>query len=105
MPRRIPVGHVDDLPPGDARIVALRDGREIAVFNVAGAYYAIDNLCPHAGGPLGKGTVEGTVVTCPWHCFKFELRDGVCTWSPKLRIQTYAVVVQATGVYVEVEGG
>ena len=102
MPRKIPVGRHDDLPPGDARIVALADGREIAVFNVEGTYYAIDNRCPHQGGPLGKGPVEGTVVTCPLHRFKIDLRDGVCPWNRVLRVRTYPVVVDAAGVHVEV---
>jgi len=102
VPRRIPIGPTDDLPPGEARIVALADGREIAVFNVADTYYAIDNRCPHQGGALGKGPLEGTVVTCPLHRFKIDLRDGMCPWNRVLRVKTYPVVVDAARVYVEV---
>jgi len=93
---------VEELGPGAVRIVPAGDGREIAVFNVEGTYYAIDNRCPHQGGSLGKGPVEGTIVTCPLHRFKIDLRDGVCPWNRVLRVRTYAVAVEADQVLVQV---
>ena len=102
MPRKIPVGLIDDLPPGDARIVALSDGREIAVFNVAGTYYAVDNRCPHYGAPLVTGRVADNVVTCPLHRYKFRLDDGACLTYAPLGVRTYVVVVEGAGVYVQV---
>jgi len=44
----------------------------LAVFNVDGVYYAIDNTCSHRGGPLGEGDLEGTVVACPWHAWRWD---------------------------------
>jgi nitrite reductase (NADH) small subunit len=92
---------VADLGPGAVRIVEVGDGRAIAVFNVEGTYYAIDNRCPHQGGSLGKGPVEGTVVTCPLHRFQIDLRDGICPWNRVLRVKTYRVVVEADQVSVQ----
>jgi nitrite reductase/ring-hydroxylating ferredoxin subunit len=51
---------------------------EVAVFNVGGEFYAIDNSCPHRGGPLGEGELEDCIVTCPWHEFRFDVRTGKC---------------------------
>ena len=53
------------IAPGEGRVVEA-GGRTLALFNVDGAYYAIDNTCSHRGGPLGDGDLEGTVVSCPW---------------------------------------
>lgn len=51
-------------------------GRELAIFDVAGRVYVLDNRCPHAGGPLAEGTVIDTTVTCSWHCATFDLETG-----------------------------
>lgn len=74
----------DDVPPGgSAEVVA--DGRIFAVYNVDGRFHVLDGICPHAGGPLGKGMLQGCVVTCPWHGWQFDvttgqhqLSDGIC---------------------------
>jgi nitrite reductase (NADH) small subunit len=71
----VPVAKVSDVAPGSATTVVI-DGREIAVFNVGGAFYALDNTCPHQGGPLAEGWIEGLTVTCPWHAWCFRLTDG-----------------------------
>jgi nitrite reductase/ring-hydroxylating ferredoxin subunit len=51
-------------------------GRIIALFNVGGTFLALDGVCPHQGGPLGKGTLSGHIVTCPWHGWQFDVRTG-----------------------------
>jgi len=71
-------GAAADIAPGTAKTVAV-DGREIAVFNVGGAFYAIDNICPHQGASLADGWLEGTTITCPWHAWCFNLTDGTMT--------------------------
>jgi nitrite reductase/ring-hydroxylating ferredoxin subunit len=53
--------------------------REIALFNVGGTFYALDNMCPHSGGPLSEGWVDDEGVTCPWHAWCFRLADGKLT--------------------------
>lgn len=66
---------VDDLLPGKtAEVVA--EGRIFAVYNVDGEIHVLDGICPHAGGPLGKGTLDGNVVTCPWHGWQFDVTSG-----------------------------
>lgn len=75
MPRTIPLISTDDIAAGStAEIVA--DGQIFAVFNVDGTFHVLDGICPHAGGPLGKGKLQGQVVTCPWHGWQFDVANG-----------------------------
>ena len=71
----------EEIPPGQSRLVTV-DGKEVAVFNVNGVYYAVGNRCPHRSGPLFRGKVEqveGTLaVRCPLHGWLFELATGRC---------------------------
>lgn len=63
------------VPPGTMATVTL--GRqEVAVANVDGLFYAIDEICTHEGGPLHEGTLEGHTVTCPWHEGQYDVRTG-----------------------------
>ena len=74
---------LSDLPPGSCLSVDLDDtGRRIALFNVDGKLFALDNTCPHAGGPLGEWTLQGYLVQCPWHGWKFNVRTGRCLKNP-----------------------
>ena len=69
------VAKLSELSPGSCRSVELKQVG-IALFNIEGRIYALDNTCPHAGGPLGEGTLEGETVKCPWHGWKFNVRTG-----------------------------
>ena len=64
-----------DLEPGQGLSVEVED-KKIALFNIDGSYYAIDDTCTHRGGPLSEGSVDGTVVTCPWHGARFDVTSG-----------------------------
>jgi nitrite reductase (NADH) small subunit/3-phenylpropionate/trans-cinnamate dioxygenase ferredoxin subunit len=86
----VPVAAVADVQPGRSRTV-LVDGREIAVFNAGGAFYAIDNTCPHQGAALSEGWVEGTTVTCPWHAWCFNLTDGTMTLGAFAAVDAFDV--------------
>ena len=97
----VAVAHLDELPPGTAKVVQLGD-RLLALFNVAGAVYATGNNCPHSGGPLGKGTLAGDIVTCPWHMWSFNVRTGICEINPEERIETYPVIVRNGQILVKV---
>jgi nitrite reductase (NADH) small subunit/3-phenylpropionate/trans-cinnamate dioxygenase ferredoxin subunit len=77
----IPIAHIEDLPPGTCKSIETKD-RSIALFNLDGHIYALDNTCPHAGGPLGEGTIEGEHIVCPWHGWKFHIPTGVCQKNP-----------------------
>jgi nitrite reductase/ring-hydroxylating ferredoxin subunit len=100
MPTWTPIADVEDCPPGEAReLVAV--GRIIALFNVDGEYFALDGMCPHQGGPLGKGKLTGCIITCPWHGFQFDVRDGQHQSSQQLRQPTFPVKVEDGRVFVE----
>ena len=80
------------------------DDRIVALFNVDGQYFALDGVCPHQGGPLGKGTLTGCVVTCPWHGWQFDVHSGQHQASASLRHTTFPVKVEGDEVFVEVDG-
>lgn len=66
------------IPPGSAK--AFPVGRyEVAVFNLDGEYFGLENACPHQGGPLADGWIDGAEVTCPWHGWCFRIRTGQMT--------------------------
>ena len=97
---RVRVAGVGELGPGENRVVEA-DGRSIAVFNVEGRYYAIDNVCPHRGGPLGEGDLDGPVIACPWHAWRWDVRTGANTNNPAVKVACYAVSEDAGGIFVQ----
>ena len=96
------VAEVGDLEVGTARLVEI-GGNEIALFNVDGTFYAIDNTCAHMGGPLADGEIEGDVVTCPWHRATYNIRTGEVLGPPApTGVATYTVRVQGSDIEVDV---
>lgn len=91
---RIPAGKTSDLPPGMAKCVS-HGNRAVAVFNIGGRFYACDDTCPHAGGSLHEGFVEGTTVSCPWHGWSFDLASG--PKGPWDGVRRYPVVIVEDG--------
>lgn len=102
MPRWIRVCSTDDCPPGKAVELVAGD-RMVALFNVDGTFYALDGVCPHQGGPLGKGCLAGAIVTCPWHGWQFDVRTGQHQLSRTLVQPGFAVQVADGEVLVDVE--
>ena len=98
---RVRVAGSEEIPPGHARVVEVA-GRSIAVCNVDGRYYGVDNECPHRGGPLGEGDLEGTVLACPWHAWRWDVTTGANVNNPAVRLACYTVVAEADGLFVEV---
>ena len=96
---RIQIASVGEVGEGQARVVEV-DGRSIAVFNVAGQFYAIDNVCPHRGGPLGEGDVEGKIVVCPWHAWRWDVTTGANANNPAVRVACYPVTVEGGNIFV-----
>jgi len=93
------VSAVGEIAPGEGRVVEV-GGRTLAVFNVDGAYYAIDNTCSHRGGPLGDGDLEGTVVSCPWHAWRWDVTSGANVNNPAVRVACFRARVQDGAVFV-----
>lgn len=102
MPHWVRIATIDECPPGAALEVVAKD-RIVALFNVEGELFALDGICPHQGGPLGKGTLCGAVVTCPWHGFQFDVTTGVHQTTPQLRQPTLAVKVENDEVFVALD--
>jgi nitrite reductase (NADH) small subunit len=89
----VDVAAAADLGPGASLAVEVA-GREIALWNVGGAYYALENYCPHQGAPLVDGWVDGTTVTCSWHAWCFNLTDGTMTMGAFAKADAYDVKVE-----------
>ncbi len=98
----IKVTAAKDILPGQAKAFEVQ-GRQIAIFNIEGAFYAVDNRCTHAAGPLSEGLLEGDQVECPWHGARFDLKTGAALCAPASKgVATYQVRVNGSDVEVEV---
>ena len=97
------VAAASEVPPGQGSEYVVA-GRVIALFNVAGVYYALDGICPHQGGPLGKGALAGCIVTCPWHGFQFDVTTGQHQTSQSLVHPPFPVKVVDGQIFVKVAG-
>jgi len=96
----------NECPPGSARF-ASHDDHELGVFHLSDPdrFVACHNSCPHAGGNLSAGEVDGRIVTCPWHQWRFDLIAGECTESPRVKVRTYECRVEEGYVWVRLERG
>ena len=90
----ITVCRVEDLTPGTCKTIDLSEGRELALYNVLGEFYATDNFCPHKGAPLAAGNLCGHVIECDWHGWEFDVRTGECLTVPE-KLETYEVTVES----------
>lgn len=97
------VAEASDCPAGSAREVVAGDS-VLALVNVDGQFYALDGVCPHQGGPLGQGTLEGSIVTCPWHGWQFDVRTGRHCLSQTIVQPGYPVRLEGGAVWVDLEG-
>ena len=95
------VGTTEQIPPGGVRIVLVA-GKMVAVFNIDGTFHAIDNECPHQGGPIGEGSLKGAVVSCPWHWWQYDVASGKCLSNPFAQLQSYPVRVAGDEVWVTI---
>lgn len=93
------VAKKSEVPPGGGKVVEA-GGKTIALFNANGTFYAIDNTCQHRGGPLGEGSLSGTIVTCPWHGWEYDVTSGVCQFDSSIKVQKYEVRVEGDDILV-----
>ncbi len=97
----IPVASVDDLPNGERMFIEI-DGDPIVIFNIAGQYFAIADLCSHDDGPLGDGELEnGYEISCPRHGAHFDIRTGKALSLPAVE-DIPAYPVRVTGGEIEI---
>jgi nitrite reductase/ring-hydroxylating ferredoxin subunit len=119
-PDRVRVAGVDELEPGDRKLVTI-DGVSIGLFNLDGEYYALRNECPHQGGPVCSGDVHGAIearfdgvgerldaqitddpaITCPWHGWEYSLETGNHLGTESISLPTYDVTVENDSLYIE----
>jgi len=97
----VTVAQVVHAPPGTCRTVEV-DGIFLALCNVNGTFRAVDNTCPHAGGPLGEGCLNGDLIVCPWHGWRFNVHTGERRENPEIRVACIEVRVQGSNVQVKV---
>ncbi|HJN67058.1 MAG: Rieske 2Fe-2S domain-containing protein [Pirellulales bacterium] len=90
---------VADCPPNSSLERVIGD-RVIALFNVDGTFHALDGICPHQCGPLGKGQLADCVVTCPWHGWQFDVRTGAYVLSDTVKQPHYDVRVEGETVLI-----
>ena len=103
MSKLVKIAETKDVSPGTGKVVEAA-GSSIALFNLAGSFHAIDNTCPHMGGPLGEGELTGQAVTCPWHGAKFNVKTGEVLEPPARKgVRSFPVTVQGNDVLVELD--
>ncbi|HEY6605355.1 MAG TPA: Rieske 2Fe-2S domain-containing protein [Gaiellaceae bacterium] len=89
----VTVARVEDVPPGTIRSFEV-DDEEIAVAHCDSGFYVVQGHCLHLKGPLGKGHLEGCVLTCPWHGWQYDVRTGQNEFDLAIQLRTYDVQVE-----------
>ena len=89
-----------EVPPGTIRECQV-EGKAVALANVGGQFHAISNTCLHRGGPLGDGPLEGSVVTCPWHGWQYDVTTGKLVMNQAIGVKTYTIEVRGDDLWVD----
>ena len=100
-PVKVPVCRADEMRDGEVRHVKIGK-RDLALVRAQGSYYALSNVCRHAFAPLSDGYLDGYALMCPWHGWRYDVRDGT-TDHPNADVRTYPVVVESDEVLVTVD--
>jgi len=96
------IGSKSDLPPsGEAREIAFGE-KTLCVANENGVISAMDNVCPHRGGPLGQGMLEGGKLICPWHAWAFDIKTGAAEHSPQTKVTMYEIRIDGDDVLAKI---
>ena len=89
-----------EIPVGQIREFQVT-GKAVAIANVGGKLFAINSICLHHGGPLGEGDLEGSMVTCPWHGWQYDVTTGKLTQQPDSGVDCYPVELRGDDVFVD----
>ena len=95
----VKVAQTSEIPAGQGKCVEV-NGKRIAIFNVDGTFYAMDDVCQHQGGPLGEGELNGKIVTCPWHGWRYDVTTGANEMNPSVVVEKYQVKVEGDDILV-----
>jgi len=100
---RFLIDKITSIPEGKLKNITL-GGKEILIINKGGRYFAISNICTHAGAELHQGRLKDNQLTCPWHGAKWDVETGELLWfSQKLKNQeSYKVIVENNIIFVEI---
>jgi nitrite reductase/ring-hydroxylating ferredoxin subunit len=102
MAEYVTVARASAIPPGTATVVIV-NGQAIALFNVQGTFYALDNRCPHQDYPLGSSPVFDNLVLCIGHAWRFDIKTGECYSVPGMSVRTYEVITEGHEVKIRVD--
>ena len=99
------VGVSSEIPIGKSKSISIEDAKSkkninIAIFNISGRFYAISDSCAHKGGPLSKGVLNSDIVTCPWHGWKYSVKNGKSSHEGGDSVNSYKVKVVKGKLYV-----
>ena len=97
----VEAAHLNDIPPGRGTSVTI-NGKDIALFNVDGTIYAMENSCLHQGLSLGTSELNGKVVTCRGHGWKYDVTTGATLHVPDYGVSSYPVKVVGGKILVAV---
>jgi nitrite reductase/ring-hydroxylating ferredoxin subunit len=97
----VKVASLSDLEAGTCKTVEVND-KSVALFNVGGTVYALDNTCLHRGGPLGEGMLEADIITCPWHSWQYSVKTGENVRNSAVKVVTYPVQVEGNDIKVAI---
>ncbi len=104
MAKFVKVGNRSEFQDLEAGKLVDAGGQSIAIFDLGGNYYAIENTCPHRGGPLAEGEMNGEEVICPWHGARFNIKTGAVVAPPASQgVKSFPVRVTGDDVEVEIE--
>jgi len=101
MPEFTKVAIRSEVPVGTGKVVEAA-GKQIALFNCDGTFYAVENSCHHRGGPLGEGSLSGTSVSCPWHGWEYDVTTGECQMDSSIKLSRFDLKVEGEDILVAV---
>jgi nitrite reductase (NADH) small subunit len=93
--------NIADVPLGTVHEIQVA-GKAVALANVDGKFFAINNICLHRGGPLGEGSLRGKTVTCPWHGWEYDVTTGKLIQNPSMGVACYATEVRGEEVFIDI---
>jgi nitrite reductase (NADH) small subunit len=99
MPEFKKLADKSEIPEGTGKIFEV-GGNHVALWNVGGNFYAFQNVCPHRGGPVGEGELEGNIITCPWHGWQFDVTTCQNTFNPSAKLTKYDIQVDADEIKI-----
>jgi nitrite reductase (NADH) small subunit len=97
----VKVGSLAELPPGSVMEAEVGE-KTYAICNLGGELHALDGICPHSGGPLGQGNLDGDRLICPWHAWEYDCRTGLNDYDETIKLAMFPVKTEGDDVLIDV---